>query len=251
MKILLICRQESEGAHALASCAEEHGFCVRLCFSCAEAERLLSRFMPDLAVFDAVLPDGDGLELLERWAGRTAARFICLTPFVNDFVLLSCKAYGAEYVLPQSMNAEMVMRRIMQIDAGAVDYIQPSADGEETRLNEAAARLLGSIGMQHGRLGFRYARCALLEMALCSSRPICDIYAEIARKYGTKGYCVERSIRSAVEDVWTKGNLQAINEMFGYSVKEEKGKPTNREFLFVLFEKLSFEYPELVRHIIH
>ena len=163
MKILLICRQESEGAHALASCAEEHGFCVRLCFSCAEAERLLSRFMPDLAVFDAVLPDGDGLELLERWAGRTAARFICLTPFVNDFVLLSCKAYGAEYVLPQSMNAEMVMRRIMQIDAGAVDYIQPSADGEETRLNEAAARLLGSIGMQHGRLGFRYARCALLE----------------------------------------------------------------------------------------
>lgn len=58
-----------------------------------------------------------------------------------------------------------------------------------------------------------------------------DIYPEVANQYGTTSQCVERSIRHAVGICFTRGDLNLIDKMFGFTINETKGKPTNGEFI--------------------
>jgi len=52
---------------------------------------------------------------------------------------------------------------------------------------------------------------------------------------------VERAIRHAIEVAWGRGNMEMINKIFGYTVKLEKGKPTNSEFMAMIADKLRME----------
>ena len=58
-----------------------------------------------------------------------------------------------------------------------------------------------------------------------------DIYPEVAHQYCTTSQCVERSIRHAVGICFTRGDLKLIDKMFGFTINEAKGKPTNGEFI--------------------
>ena len=63
-----------------------------------------------------------------------------------------------------------------------------------------------------------------------------DIYPDVARQYGTTSQCVERSIRHAVGIC-----LKLINKMFGFTINEAKGKPTNGEFIATISYWLTSE----------
>ena len=63
-----------------------------------------------------------------------------------------------------------------------------------------------------------------------------DIYPDVARQYGTTSQCVERSIRHAVGIC-----LKLINKMFGFTINEAKGKPTNGEFIATISYCLTSE----------
>ena len=67
------------------------------------------------------------------------------------------------------------------------------------------------------------------------------LYPRIAEKYSTTPSRVERAIRHAIEVAWSRGNLDMINRLFGYTIKLEKGKPTNSEFMAMVADKLRLE----------
>jgi two-component system response regulator (stage 0 sporulation protein A) len=52
---------------------------------------------------------------------------------------------------------------------------------------------------------------------------------------------VERAIRHAIEVAWTRGRLETINSLFGYTIHTGKGKPTNSEFIALLSDKIRLE----------
>ncbi|WP_456008817.1 sporulation initiation factor Spo0A C-terminal domain-containing protein, partial [Clostridium butyricum] len=56
----------------------------------------------------------------------------------------------------------------------------------------------------------------------------------IAKKYNTTASRVERAIRHAIEVAWGRGQIEAINKLFGYTVHNDKGKPTNSEFIVIM-----------------
>jgi two-component system response regulator (stage 0 sporulation protein A) len=68
------------------------------------------------------------------------------------------------------------------------------------------------------------------------------LYPTIAKKYRTTSSSVERAIRHAIEVAWTRGKIEVIEEMFGYTVSAGKGKPTNSEFIALIADKLRLEY---------
>ena len=72
------------------------------------------------------------------------------------------------------------------------------------------------------------------------------LYPLIARKYGMTSAGVERSLRLCVESTWMHGSLSALERFFGSSVDPEKGKPTNREFLCRMAERLTISMQRLV-----
>ena len=52
---------------------------------------------------------------------------------------------------------------------------------------------------------------------------------------------VERAIRHAIELAWNRGKLETLNNLFGYTIQNDKGKPTNSEFIAIIADKLRLE----------
>ena len=69
-----------------------------------------------------------------------------------------------------------------------------------------------------------------------------EIYPCIAQRYHTSASRVERSIRHAIELAWTRGNLDQIIELFGYTVNDHKGKPSNLEFIAMIAERVRISF---------
>ena len=68
------------------------------------------------------------------------------------------------------------------------------------------------------------------------------LYQAIAKKHGTTASRVERAIRHAIEVAWSRGQLEMIDEIFGYTVNSGKGKPTNSEFIALITDKIRLDY---------
>jgi two-component system, response regulator, stage 0 sporulation protein A len=68
------------------------------------------------------------------------------------------------------------------------------------------------------------------------------LYPDIAKKFNTTASRVERAIRHAIEVAWSRGNIDSISNLFGYTVSQSKAKPTNSEFIAMVADKLRIEH---------
>ncbi|BFH13214.1 hypothetical protein J6TS7_21780 [Paenibacillus dendritiformis] len=68
------------------------------------------------------------------------------------------------------------------------------------------------------------------------------LYPAIAEQFKTTPSRVERAIRHAIEVAWTRGNIDSISHLFGYTINISKAKPTNREFIAMVADKLRIEH---------
>ena len=64
------------------------------------------------------------------------------------------------------------------------------------------------------------------------------LYPAIAKKHNTTSSRVERAIRHAIEVAWSRGRIETIDELFGYTINEGKGKPTNSEFIALIADRI-------------
>lgn len=72
------------------------------------------------------------------------------------------------------------------------------------------------------------------------------LYPLIGGRYAMTAAGVERSLRLCVESTWSRASLDALERFFGSSVDPERGKPTNREFLCRIQERLSLSMQRLI-----
>ena len=68
------------------------------------------------------------------------------------------------------------------------------------------------------------------------------LYPSIAKKFQTTSSRVERAIRHAIEVAWSRGKMDTIDALFGYTIHGGKGKPTNSEFVALIADKIRLEY---------
>lgn len=60
----------------------------------------------------------------------------------------------------------------------------------------------------------------------------------MAKKYATTTSRVERAIRHAIEVAWDRGDVDTLNSYFGYTIQNNRGKPTNSEFIAMIADNL-------------
>lgn len=65
------------------------------------------------------------------------------------------------------------------------------------------------------------------------------LYPTVAKTYGTEAAKVERAMRHAIEVSLDRGNIDAFQRIFGYTVSMLKGKHTNSEFIAMIADHLS------------
>ena len=101
------------------------------------------------------------------------------------------------------------------------------------------------IGVPAHIKGYQYLRDAIL-MSVSDTEMLGAItkrlYPNIAKKHQTTPSRVERAIRHAIEVAWSRGKMDTIDQLFGYTVSNGKGKPTNSEFIALIADKIRLEY---------
>jgi two-component system, response regulator, stage 0 sporulation protein A len=75
--------------------------------------------------------------------------------------------------------------------------------------------------------GYSYLKSAI-QLLKTNNYLIKDVYKIIAKNNNTNIYCVERSIRHAIEVSFNRCNIKAINHFFP---KTSKDRPTNNEYI--------------------
>lgn len=226
-----------------------------------EVLEVLETEQPDIIILDIIMPRLDGLAVLEKIRMdqvQTQAKIIMLTAFGQEEITKRAVELGASYYILKPFEMDILANRIRQLAASSdTPSVSPMALGITTRSyapivkNSAKnidARITGiihEIGVPAHIKGYLYLREAItmvynnLEL-LGSITKI--LYPDIAKKYNTTASRVERAIRHAIEVAWSRGNVESLNKMFGYTVNSHKAKPTNSEFIAMVADKLRLEY---------
>lgn len=94
--------------------------------------------------------------------------------------------------------------------------------------------ILVELGAPNNLLGYPYLVHAIL-LVMEDRMYINDItfglYPQVAAKYDTLAARVERNIRNVIEATFARGDTNVLYRYFGNTIKSEKGKPTNAEFI--------------------
>ena len=114
----------------------------------------------------------------------------------------------------------------------------------EGDLENRVTNLLHEIGIPAHIKGYHYLRDSII-MAVQDMDVLNAItkilYPTVAKKYRTTSSRVERAIRHAIEVAWSRGKLDILDELFGYTVSNGKGKPTNSEFIALVSDTIRLE----------
>lgn len=95
-------------------------------------------------------------------------------------------------------------------------------------------RTLLNIGLSPALKGFDYIVDCITAIKEHGGVKTMWLYTNVAKKHNTTHFRVERCIRHAIEVAFDRGDLKLLEEIFGYSYRTDKGRPTNTEFLYAL-----------------
>lgn len=112
-------------------------------------------------------------------------------------------------------------------------------------LEKDVTDMIHEIGVPAHIKGYQYLREAIMmsveDPAMISS--ITKIlYPTIAKRFQTTPSRVERAIRHAIEVAWSRGRMETLDALFGYTVDTGKGKPTNSEFIALIADRIRLSY---------
>lgn len=220
-----------------------------------ECLNLLKDHDPDVLVLDIIMPHLDGLAVLERIRDMDKEKqpnVIMLTAFGQEDVTKKAVDLGAAYFILKPFDMENLASHIRQVSGKTPPVFKRSNSaikhqGEPKRKNLDASitSIIHEIGVPAHIKGYLYLREAIsmvyndIELLGSITKVL---YPDIAKKYNTTASRVERAIRHAIEVAWSRGNIDSISSLFGYTVSMTKAKPTNSEFIAMVADKLRLEH---------
>ncbi len=203
----------------------------------------IKRYNPDVAVIDAILPQMDAIDIIKKIheIKDNKTLFIVTSTYDSSFIEKQVMESGASYYLLKPLNINSLGDRINALVSGS--YINSFNDAED--IESTVTSILHQIEVPVHIKGYHYLREAIL-LSLENPKLLQSVtkklYPAVARKFDTTASRVERSLRHAIEVTWERGNPDAINAIFGYTVNSSKGKPTNSEFIALVTDKLRYKY---------
>lgn len=224
-----------------------------------EAYQVIREKEPDVVLLDIVMPKLDGLGVLERInRDRTLKKhpvFIMISAIGQERITENAFDLGADYYIMKPFDNDMVINRIKKVknrtfgvkglESRKVNAYEKLEEEKEPNLEADVTEIIHEIGVPAHIKGYQYLRDAIImsvnDMDMLNS--ITKIlYPTIAKKYQTTSSRVERAIRHAIEVAWSRGKMDTIDEMFGYTIHNGKGKPTNSEFSALITDRIRLNY---------
>lgn len=224
-----------------------------------EVIEMLKQEIPDVLILDIIMPHLDGLGVLEQLQQMDLEfdpKVIMLTAFGQENITHRAVELGASYYILKPFDLDVLTHRIRQmkgiaskpalVKSGSSVPSGKAASGQKANnLDANITNVIHEIGVPAHIKGYLYLREAISmvynEVELLGAITK-SLYPRIAKKYNTTPSRVERAIRHAIEVAWSRGNMDSIRELFGYTINVTKAKPTNSEFIAMVADKLRIEH---------
>lgn len=224
-----------------------------------EIVSIIRQQTPDVVLLDIIMPKLDGLTVMERINQENDLKkkpaFIVVTAVGQEGITEDAFNLGANYYIMKPFDNNTLLSRIKYVKSNMGRHPATNKNvkqGSEEKqadmqlsLEADVTDIIHDVGIPAHIKGYQYLRDAIImsvedmDMLNCITKVL---YPTIAKKYQTTSSRVERAIRHAIEVAWTRGKLDTIDELFGYTVNNSKGKPTNSEFIALIADKIRLEY---------
>ena len=201
----------------------------------------------DLIILDLIMPNKDGIYVLSEMKKRGInKKVIVATSYNAAEVIREVSEFGVSYYILKPFDLTDLEKRIYDITKK--DKGNKNIDFYTSNLQVSITKMLHELGIPSHIKGYQYIREAvniIFENPSVIGGITKELYPELAKKFNTTTSRVERAIRHAIEVSWNRGNLDFMEEIFGYSVDIDKAKPTNSEFMVTIADKLRLDFHQV------
>lgn len=170
------------------------------------------------------------METLNMTAARDQKQFYKLL----DNLISTNKEFQIMITVPSGTKEEIAQ----ETDPAPIPFMTRDLEKDVTDM-------IHEIGVPAHIKGYQYLREAIM-MSVEDVEMLGSItkvlYPTIAKKYQTTPSRVERAIRHAIEVAWSRGRMETLDALFGYTINTGKGKPTNSEFIALIADKIRLQY---------
>ena len=210
---------------------------------------------PDVVLLDLIMPKMDGLSVMESVNKDQTLRkhpsFIVVTAVGQERITEDAFNKGAHYYVMKPFNNDIILSYIKSANKSSTRALfksvdaQPVKEVQEVSLETRVTDMIHEIGIPAHIKGYHYLRDAII-MAVEDMDVLNAVtkvlYPTVAKMHQTTSSRVERAIRHAIEVAWSRGKLDTLDSLFGYTVSNGKGKPTNSEFIALIADTLRLEF---------
>lgn len=224
--------------------------------SACEAINFLKVNKCDLVIIDLMLSDIDGVGVLEKIKGydrKSINKIICLTSFTSPMITNALEKLNVNYCfkIPFDFNYFNDVVKKVLANQETPQSVDEKKKFQKIKIENEITEILHEVGIPAHIKGYMYLRSAIITTYYnidILGQVTKVLYPEIARSYNTTSSRVERAIRHAIEVAWNRGNTEAIDDIFGYTVSASKSKPTNSEFIAMIADKLRLAHKTALAH---
>ena len=212
----------------------------------------ISRSHPDVVLIDVWLSKLDGIGVIRNsrsinFTPDLPPSFIVVSMISNQNIFMEATNAGAEMCIMKPYDQQSLCNHISDILRGRQkSNIETAVEGKESPdIETQVTKIIHQIGVPAHIKGYQYLRTAI--MLTISDNDVINsvtkvLYPSVAKKYQTTTSRVERAIRHAIEVAWDRGDVDTLNSYFGYTIQNNRGKPTNSEFIAMIADNLRLKY---------
>ena len=199
-----------------------------------EAIELAKNSKPDIVLLDIVMPGIDGISVLESFKeNNIKTKVIIISALGVNSMTLNTIKLGALYYMVKPFDLDVVYERILNV----LSVI------EEDNLLRRISSFLQLLGISTSLKGYNYIRDCILYLVTNNNKDIqlkC-VYEEIAKRKNISYKSVERAIENAIDTAMKKNTTNTYFEFFGNTINDIRCKPTAREFITTITDKILLE----------
>ena len=240
-----------DGAEFGINCAnvlKSYGITVTLCEK--DGQKLLHYIKtqkPDIVVADVFMPNLDILGVLDSLKDlpkKEKPMVFVMSSVDNPKLEKESLSAGAAYYFIKPFDLTMMAERILKLSGWRTEetpLVYNNTVVSDTDLEFMVTEIIHQIGVPAHIKGYNYLRESII-LAIKDSEIINSVtktlYPTVAKEHYTTSSRVERAIRHAIEVAWDRGDVNVLNSYFGYTIHNNRGKPTNSEFIAMISDKL-------------
>ena len=201
------------------------------------------QYKPDVVMMDMFMTNIDSIGVLSRMGDlglEQKPMVIVMSGFDDPRFEHDVLSNGASYYLLKPFDAAMLPERIRSLSGWNTINKETVCD-ERSELEMQITEIMHQIGVPAHIKGYHYLRESIIlsvEQPEIINSVTKQLYPTVAKTFQTTSSRVERAIRHAIEVAWDRGDIDVLNSYFGYTIHNERGKPTNSEFIAMIADKL-------------